>query len=105
MKAFLWHLCKRVSDNYHENGSVLIEAATIERARELAVIETKEPVWDEKKVQIRKGEMVFDEIQKVLKEYRTVKIPMLGPEKEPAAVFTSKSKKEMVWVFPDAGCC
>lgn len=38
MKAYLWHGIESVSDNYHERGSVLIEASSIERARELAVI-------------------------------------------------------------------
>lgn len=37
MKAFLWYNIDKVSNNYHEDWSVLIEADSIERARELAV--------------------------------------------------------------------
>ncbi len=37
MKAFLWHDIERVSSNYHPGGSVLIEAMSIEMARELAL--------------------------------------------------------------------
>lgn len=36
MKAFIWHEIKSVSDNYHQEGSVLIIAESIERARQLA---------------------------------------------------------------------
>ena len=35
MNAYLWHQIKHCSDNYHENGSVLIQAKTVERAREI----------------------------------------------------------------------
>lgn len=44
MKAYLWHEISKVSDNYHQNGSVLIEADSLERARELAVIDGGDPM-------------------------------------------------------------
>lgn len=37
MKAFLWYEIGVVSDRYHSGGSVLIEAETLERAREIAL--------------------------------------------------------------------
>ena len=35
MKAYLWYDISYASDSYHTEGTVLIEAATLERAREL----------------------------------------------------------------------
>ena len=78
MKAFLWKGIEEVSDNYHTDGSVLIEAETLERARELARIKG----WREED----KG-------------------PMVGIDAEPDLILDSPSKEEKVWVFPDAGCC
>lgn len=80
MKAFLWHGIAKVSSNYHEHGSVLIEAETIEMARELAVLKD----WFDDEAPIQK---------------------MVGVDREPDAIFESNSTKENVWVFPDAGCC
>ena len=36
MKAFIWHEITSVSSRYHNEGSVLIIAESIERARQLA---------------------------------------------------------------------
>lgn len=76
MKAFLWHQAEKVSENYHDNGSVLIEADSLERAKELAVIDG----WNDKKIKMKLGG-------------------------EPDLELDSPSDKEKVWVFPDAGCC
>lgn len=76
MKAFLWDGLEEVSDNYHPHGSVLIEAESLERAREIAVF--------------NKGGNI---------------IKMNGIEAEPDAIFDSTSLVEKVWVFPNAGCC
>lgn len=81
MKAFLWHDIDKVSSNYHERGSVLIEAETIERARELAMVSGSSG-WPEKEAG-----------------------PMEDITREPDAIFESNSNEEKVWVFPDAGCC
>lgn len=70
MKAFLWYGLDKVSNCFHEEGSVLIEAETIERAREMA------------------NESCIRDVSK-----------------EPNAIFESNSKKEKMWIFPDAGCC
>lgn len=79
MKAFLWHNINKVSDNYHANGSVLIEAETVERARELAVF--RAGYGDQKTTE------------------------QMDVDRDPDAVFDSPSTTEHVWVFPDAGCC
>lgn len=75
MKAFLWYNIDVASLSWHTEGSVLVEAETLSRAREIAVI------MDGKKA---------------------VKMSVDG---EPDAVFESSSKEEKIWVFPDAGCC
>lgn len=80
MKAFLWKDIKEVSDNYHTNGSVLIEAETLERAREIAIFNAATPMNPE-----------F--------------VKMKGVEKDPDLILTSESRLEKVWVFPNAGCC
>jgi hypothetical protein len=77
MKAFLWKDLEKMSSNYHSGGSILIEAPTLERARELAVY----------------------------KDYDNVENPIKGVDKEPNAVFESSGETEKVWAFPDAGCC
>lgn len=79
MKAFLWCEVDRVSTSYHENGSVLIEAETIERAREIAFMQNYS------------GDILEEKISPI--------------DRDPDAVFESRSTKEKVWVFPDAGCC
>lgn len=80
MKAFLWHSISKVSSNYHEHGSVLIEAETVERAREIAVFQD-----------------YLDDESPLIK--------MVGVDSDPSAIFESTSTQEKVWVFPDAGCC
>jgi len=79
MNAYLWHGVARVSDNYHPQGSVLIEAATVERAREIAVIK---PWYGDQ-----------------------APTPMEGLDRAPDQIFVSPGNEEKVWVFPDAGCC
>lgn len=79
MKAYLWHEIENVSWNYHEEGSVLIEAETLKRAREIAFF--KDPFNDDKLTS------------------------MEGIEREPDRIFDSDAKEEKVWVFPNAGCC
>ena len=76
MKAYLWHGVEKVSDYYHCGGSVLIEARSLERARQIAVI----------------------------KYENNKEIPM-SVSGQPDAIFESGSTEERVWVFPDAGCC
>lgn len=36
MKVFVWHSVEKCSDNYHDDGGVVVFAETGERARELA---------------------------------------------------------------------
>ncbi len=79
MKAYLWHDIDKVSENYHERGSVLIQAESLERARELSKCCTD--------------------------KYREGSYSMIGTDAEPDAVFECDSTEEKVWVFPDAGCC
>lgn len=76
MVAYLWHDIKRCSGHYHPEGSVLIVAPTLTRARELAV---------------------FKDI-----DGETAKMDI---ERSPDAVFKSDYSTEKVWVFPNAGCC
>lgn len=78
IKAYLWVGLKSVSNSYHEWGSVLIQAETVERARELAVITSH---GDQR--------------------------PMQDVSVEPDAVFICEpdNQVEKVWVFPDSGCC
>lgn len=41
MKAFLWHIIEHVSAEYHHEGSVLIVASSLERAREIGRMENE----------------------------------------------------------------
>lgn len=77
MKAFLWQGIDQVCEEYHQNGSVLIEAESLERARSIAVFE--ETGWGLN--------------------------PMIGVEREPDAIFESSSSTEKVWIFQHTGCC
>lgn len=83
MKAFLWYGVDECSCSYHKGGSVLIEAETIERAREIAFFDTYD---------ISDG-------------YKEIKKPITDISIEPDAIFDSHSTEEKVWIFPDAGCC
>lgn len=85
MKAFLWKQISEVTTRYHPEGGVLIQAPTLERAREIALKED----WDARHV---------DEDDPVSQR-------MQGIDAEPDAIFDSDSTEEKVWIFPDAGCC
>lgn len=84
MKAFLWHDISRVSGSWHQNGSVLIQAETLERARELATYVESSGYGENRKTKIEKMDI----------------------ENEPDAIFECLSPAdERIWVFPNAGCC
>lgn len=91
MKAFLWEYVVECSDNYHSEGAVLIEAETLERAREIAFY--KQSTGIKQTLDKNDWELVFESHK------------IVGVEKEPDAVFTSDSKEEKVWIFENAGCC
>jgi hypothetical protein len=76
MKVFIWERIEKLTDNYHSDGGLVVVAANLQRAVELAEAEG---------VEFSKGD--YDELT-------------------PSNVYnTDDSAKEKVFIFPDAGCC
>ena len=76
MKVFIWKNIKKLTDNYHSDGGLVIVAETLQRAIELA---------EARGVEFSKGD--YDELT-------------------PSNVYnTDDSAEEKVFIFPDAGCC
>ena len=44
MKAFVWKRIEKVSNNYHEDGGLLIIAENLRRAREIAITRDGTPM-------------------------------------------------------------
>jgi hypothetical protein len=85
MKAFLWHNIDVVSNCFHSDGSVLIVAETVERARELGVLTESDYNFETKETTTKTIKMTID--------------------RDPDAVFNANELEEKVFVFPNAGCC
>jgi hypothetical protein len=76
MKVFIWEHIQKLTDNYHSDGGLVVVAANLQRAIELAEAEG---------VEFSKGD--YDELT-------------------PTNVYnTDDSADEKVFIFPDAGCC
>jgi hypothetical protein len=76
MKVFIWERIQKLTDNYHSDGGLVVVAANLQRAVELAEAE---------EVEFSKGD--YDELT-------------------PSNVYnTDDSAEEKVFIFPDAGCC
>lgn len=77
MKVFIWQRIQELTDNYHSDGGLVVVAANLQRAVELAEAEG---------VKFSKEED-YDELT-------------------PTNVYnTDDSTEEKVFIFPDAGCC
>ena len=76
MKIFIWRNVKKLTDNYHDDGGVIVVAETVERAMDLV------PYTGD-------GE-------------RTTRV--LGPPDSIYTLPVGVSE-EKVTVFPDNGCC
>ena len=75
MKLFVWNRVDHATDNYHDEGGVMVIAETLDRARELL-----------------KGKTGKDER------------PCGALTKEPDLVRECEGP-DYIGVFPDAGCC
>jgi hypothetical protein len=76
MKVFIWERIEKLTDNWHTDGGLVVVAANLQRAVELAEAEG---------VEFSKGD--YDELT-------------------PSNLYnTDDSAEEKVFIFPDAGCC
>jgi hypothetical protein len=78
MNVYVWDHLNRMSDNYHDNGGVVVVAASLERAHELL------------RVKGQYGAAVPEDSD-VFTTAPTATYPSEGDER--------------VYTFPNAGCC
>lgn len=84
MNVYIWEDLDHVSDNCHEQGGLVIVAASLERCHELAAMQT------------------------VTYSYRNDGVPIqtIKIDKPPTRVIPcGPDEPEALYVFPDAGCC
>ena len=81
MKVFVWERLSCVSENYHQEGGLLIIAKDMSRAIEIV----------QEKVDTTSG---------------YYKVDCDAKTKEPTLVYdTTDDAEERAMIFPDAGCC
>lgn len=80
MKLFVWDRIKKVSDEYHEDGGLLIIAESEKRARQMAK-------------------------EYVTYFYKTIIYPIDLKEHEKPTLIRECEGPEFIITFPDSGCC